>query len=115
MAADPETTTTTDRGPTATTDRPAPTEGFVPFRDEERREIQDRWTEIEARFVDDPAGATRSADDLVSETMDRLTRRWQEHRAGLRAWDRDGDGPSTEELRTTLKRYRGTLEQLIQR
>lgn len=88
--------------------------GFPPIPDEERAEARRRWDDVEIRFVDDPAGATESADDLLAETMDRLRRREDEHRDGLReAWDRDD--ASTEELRTTLKRYRATLEGLLSR
>lgn len=88
--------------------------GLPPIPDDERDDARRRWDDIEARFVDDPAGATASADDLLTETVDRLRSRWDDHRAGLReAWDRDD--ASTEELRTTLKRYRAALEDLLAR
>lgn len=88
--------------------------GLPPTPEEERADARRQWDDIETGFVDDPAGATERADDLLAETMDRLRRREDEHRDGLRAtWDRDD--ASTEELRTTLKRYRATLESLLSR
>lgn len=112
----PQPPTSTTRSATATAERdgsPA-RDGLPGLHDEERDDTRSRWERIEARFVDDPAGATRDADDLLGETLDRLTQRWNERRTELRdGWDRDD--ASTEELRTTLKRYRGALDALLAR
>ena len=107
----PQPATATTRSATATADR-TDERGFTPFTDDERRDARSRWEEIEARFVDDPAGATEAADEFLAETMDRLMSRWQEHRTGLRdAWT--DDDATTEHLRTTLKRYRASFESLL--
>lgn len=87
---------------------------LVVLTDDDRTDLRRRWEDIEARFVDDPAGATEAADDLFGETMDRITQRWQDHRSELRErWTEDD--ASTEQLRTTLKHYRASLEQLLTR
>lgn len=105
--------TSTTRSVTATADR-SDGNGFEPFTDDERSDTRRRWTDIETRFVDDPAGAASAADELLEETTDRVTRRWQDHRAELRdGWD--ADDASTEQLRMTLKRYRASLERLLSR
>jgi ABC-type nickel/cobalt efflux system permease component RcnA len=36
---------------------------------EERERFVDRWQTVQARFVDDPTGATDDADELVAEVM----------------------------------------------
>lgn len=111
----PQPATSTTRSATATAPRDGATadDGFTAFRDDERGDARRRWEEIESRFVDDPAGATKDADDLLGDTMDRVTDRWHEHRSALRErWD---DDASTEELRTALKRYRSAFEGLLSR
>lgn len=113
---EPQPATSTTRSTTATADRDGFTahDGFTAFRDDERDDARRRWEEIESRFVDDPAGATKEADDLLGDTMDRITQRWHEHRSALRErWD--DDDASTEELRTALKRYRDALDGLLSR
>ena len=113
---EPQPATSTTRSTTATAGRDGFTadHGFGAFQDDERSEAERRWEEIEARFVDDPAGATKDADDLLGDTMDRITQRWQDHRSELRDHWEDDDA-STEQLRTTLKRYRSALQSLLSR
>lgn len=107
----PTTATSTTRSATATADRPDGP-GFDPFPEDERRDARRRWEDIESRFVDDPAGATEAADELLADTTDGIASRWRDHRSELRdGWDRDD--ASTEQLRTTLKRYRSALEHLL--
>lgn len=80
---------------------------------DERSDLRDRWDRLQTRFVDDPEGAAEEADELLSEALDRVAERWQQrHRTLRRDW-RDRDGVSTEELRTSLKRYRDAFERLI--
>ncbi|MBW3657512.1 MAG: hypothetical protein KY457_02665 [Actinobacteria bacterium] len=121
---EPQPATSTTRSTTATADRDGFTadDGVGAFQgdsssvlaDDERSETERRWEDIEARFVDDPAGATKDADDLLGETMDRIAQRWHDRRSQLReGWD-DEDA-STEQLRTTLKRYRSALQGLLSR
>src|SRR3712207_78385 len=40
-----------------------------PLEAEERRQFAERWTSVQAQFVDDPSGAIREADGLVGEVM----------------------------------------------
>src|SRR5688500_16358078 len=54
------------------------------FSPEDRVRFGQRWTEIQSRFVDDPHDAVESADDLVTEMMDRIGDRLAECRSGGR-------------------------------
>lgn len=83
------------------------------FHPQERDELRERWDAIQGRFVDDPQGSAAAADDLLDDTIDRLTTRWQDrHRDLRRGWDSE-DGVETEQLRTTLQRYRDAFESLL--
>jgi hypothetical protein len=53
---------------------------------------EQRWAELQAQFVDDPAAAVRGASTLVEEAVQRVL-----HRSGT---------PDTEELRAAFVRYR---------
>lgn len=70
--------------------------------------FRDRWRELQAGFVDDPAQAVRGADELVDEIMRELAERRQ-HLEGQ--W-RDGPG-DTEELRVVIREYRAFFNQLL--
>jgi hypothetical protein len=79
--------------------------------DEDR--FRQRWGDVQARFVDDPQEAVRSADGLVAELMQSLAEGFSEHKARLEAqWRRGGD-PDTEELRQALQRYRSFFDRLL--
>lgn len=85
---------------------------FDLFREDERHELRERWDHLQTRFVDDPEGSTREADDLLDDTLDRIASRWQERHGRLRKrWSRDD--VSTEELRSALKEYRDAFERLL--
>jgi hypothetical protein len=76
-------------------------------------ELQRRWSEIQARFVDDPHEAVKAADTLVDEAIRDLTALFAEERAGLEShWDRN-EKISTEDLRVALRRYRSFFERLL--
>ncbi|MDX1659826.1 MAG: hypothetical protein R3343_13475 [Nitriliruptorales bacterium] len=79
---------------------------------DERNDLRDRWDRLQARFVDEPRGATEDADELLRHTFDRLTERWNEQHADLREALEDDDA-TTEALRTTLRRYRDAFERLL--
>src|SRR5262249_19046107 len=40
-----------------------------PLPDTQRQYFADQWRSVQSRFVDDPVGAVRDADDLVNEVM----------------------------------------------
>jgi hypothetical protein len=76
-------------------------------------ELHRRWSEIQARFVDDPREAVKAADTLVDEVIRDLTALFADERAGLEShWDRN-EKISTEDLRVALRRYRSFFERLL--
>jgi hypothetical protein len=76
-------------------------------------ELHRQWSEIQARFVDDPREAVKAADTLVDEVIRDLTTLFAEERAGLEShWDRN-EKISTEDLRVALRRYRSFFERLL--
>jgi len=79
--------------------------------DEER--FRQRWSDVQARFVDDPKEAVRTADGLVAELMQSLAQAFSGHKGRLESqWQRGGD-PDTEELRQALQRYRSFFDRLL--
>jgi hypothetical protein len=100
-----------DTGTVETTDGFDDAELFAP---EERNELEQRWNEIQARFVDEPRGSVEEANALVAELMERLVSSFSEQRAGLEEqWDR-GDDVTTEELRIAFRRYRSFFGRLLE-
>ena len=76
-------------------------------------QMRERWTEIQAGFVDEPRRAVEGADNLVAQTMKRLAEMFAEERSRLEGqWDR-GDKVSTEDLRLALQRYRTFFDRLL--
>lgn len=76
-------------------------------------QMRERWTEIQAGFVDEPRKAVEGADNLVAQTMKRLAETFAEERSRLEGqWDR-GDKVSTEDLRLALQRYRTFFDRLL--
>jgi hypothetical protein len=74
--------------------------------------IHERWAAIQATFVDDPRGSVAAAADLVTETIAALVASAEQRESGLRGeWDREG--ADTENLRNTLRSYRGFLDRLV--
>lgn len=70
--------------------------------------LRDRWRELQAGFVDDPAEAVRNADGLIDEIMHELAERKQ----NLEERWRDAPG-DTEELRVAIQEYRSFFNQLL--
>jgi hypothetical protein len=84
------------------------------FSANERNELEQRWNEIQARFVDEPRGSVQEANALVSDLMDRLVSSFSEQRARLEGqWER-GDDVTTEDLRMVLMRYRSFFGRLLE-
>lgn len=78
------------------------------FDPEDARTFQERWRDVQLRFVDSPKDAAGDAAGLVDEAVEKLT-------AGLRA-QRDGlanDTEDTEQLRVQLRGYRDILNRIL--
>jgi hypothetical protein len=75
--------------------------------------FQERWKEIQTRFVDEPRGAVEDADGLVANLMQQLAEGFAAERERLEAqWGR-GEDISTEDLRVALQRYRSFFQRLL--
>jgi hypothetical protein len=104
--------------------RPAPEEAsFAPagrsadgaplLAQEEAADLREKWSAIQAGFVDEPRRSVEGADGLVALTMKRMADVFAEERANMEhQWDR-GDQVSTEELRLALQRYRSFFDRLL--
>lgn len=76
--------------------------------------FQERWREVQNRFVDAPERAVQDADALVAELMHHLSETFATERSSLeRQWTR-GDDVSTEDLRLALTRYRSFFDRLLE-
>lgn len=83
------------------------------FPDEQLRELQARWDEVQTGFVDEPRSAVERADNLVASTMKQLAEAFSNERSTLeQQWDR-GDNISTEDLRVAFQRYRSFFRRLL--
>jgi len=83
------------------------------FSPEETGRMRERWTSIQAGFVDEPRESVRHADALVAEAIQQLADIFARERSGLESqWDR-GDDISTEDLRQALRRYRSFFDRLL--
>jgi hypothetical protein len=75
--------------------------------------FQQRWKEIQTRFVDQPREAVEDADSLVANLMQQLAEGFAKERERLEAqWGR-GEDISTEDLRVALQRYRSFFQRLL--
>jgi hypothetical protein len=84
------------------------------FASDERDQLERRWNDVQARFVDEPRGSVEEANTLVDELMQRLVSSFSEERARLEEqWDR-GDEVTTEDLRVALQRYRSFFGRLLE-
>jgi hypothetical protein len=75
--------------------------------------FRQRWSDVQARFVDDPQEAVRTADGLVAELMQSLAQGFSEHKGRLESAWQSGGTPDTEELRQALQRYRSFFNRLL--
>jgi hypothetical protein len=83
------------------------------FSPEEAELMRDRWSDIQASFVDEPRRAVEQADSLVAECIRRLAESFADERDSLeQQWDR-GSEVSTEDLRVALQRYRSFFTRLL--
>ena len=83
------------------------------FPPDEAGQLQDRWQEVQASFVDEPRQAVQQADELVAGAIKRLAQTFADERSQLEGqWDR-GDDVSTEDLRVALQKYRSFFGRLL--
>ena len=76
-------------------------------------EVQARWRDVQAAFVDDPGEAVKRADGLVGEVVESVTRTLTSRADELRGrWEGSGEA-DTERLRLALREYRSVLERLL--
>ena len=81
--------------------------------DETVQPFAERWSDVQARFVDDPRDAVQRADALVSELVREIADRFEQRKTGLEEhWTR-GDAPDTEALRQALQQYRALFDRLL--
>jgi hypothetical protein len=97
-----------------TTGKPAAIDKPTPlFPENEATNFRNRWTEIQAAFVDEPRRAVEQGDALVADVIKRLASSFADERSKLEGqWGR-GDNVSTEDLRVALQRYRAFFDRLL--
>jgi hypothetical protein len=83
------------------------------FTGEEAERFRERWTTVQAGFVDQPRQMVEQADDLVSDLMQQLTAGFTQRRSELEEQWSEGDQVSTEDLRVALTRYRSFFNRLL--
>ncbi|MEU8249109.1 hypothetical protein [Nonomuraea sp. NPDC048916] len=81
--------------------------------DQDPAEVQSRWRDVQASFVDDPGDAVQRADGLVGEIVESLTAALTSHTGELRGRWQGADQEDTEQLRLALRDYRNVLERLL--
>ena len=97
-----------------TTGRSAKADKATPlFPENEAANFRNRWTQIQAAFVDEPRHAVEQGDALVADVIKRLASSFADERSKLEGqWGR-GDNVSTEDLRIALQRYRAFFDRLL--
>ncbi|MER5643673.1 hypothetical protein [Streptosporangium sp. NPDC002524] len=98
----------TDQTPAAT----APATAGALF-DQDADDVRRRWQEVQAGFVDDPRDAVERADSLLDEVTSSLRNALETRATELQGRWKDTEKNDTEDLRTALRDYRATLEQLL--
>jgi hypothetical protein len=83
------------------------------FADHELSDLQSRWANVQAAFVDDPKDSVQQADGLVNDVVEKITSSFSQARSQLEEqWSR-GEDASTEDLRVALTRYREFFQRLL--
>ncbi|SEG82545.1 hypothetical protein SAMN05444920_10557 [Nonomuraea solani] len=81
--------------------------------DQDPTEVQARWRDLQASFVDDPGQAVERADGLVGEVVESLTNTLTTRTNTLRDSWKGAENSDTEQLRLALRDYRSVLERLL--
>lgn len=76
-------------------------------------DYRERWTAVQAIFVDQPRDAVKQADGLVKDLMKTIADTFDRERASLEKQWSSGEQVSTEQLRVALQRYRAFFERLL--
>lgn len=71
-----------------------------------------RWQAVQKGFIDDPLRAVLRGDELLAETMQRVSETFAVERRKLETELNQTDTASTESLRVALRRYRSLSERL---
>ncbi|MET8986358.1 hypothetical protein ABZW49_12995 [Nonomuraea wenchangensis] len=107
----PHAGTTTGAVPAEAPAHAAPAD--VALFDQDPAEVQSRWRDLQAAFVDDPGDAVQRADGLLSEVVESVTASLNSRTSALRERWKDAGTPDTEQLRQALREYRSVLERLL--
>ncbi len=92
---------------------PATADATPLFPEDQLRDLQSRWNNIQTGFVDEPRTAVQDADALVASTMQQLAEAFSRERTKLeQQWGR-GDSVSTEDLRVAFQRYRSFFRRML--
>jgi hypothetical protein len=78
-------------------------------------EYERRWSDIQSGFVDEPRRSVEQADALVAEVIQSLTETFSGERQRLESQWSAGENVSTDDLRTSLQRYRSFFHRLLTR
>ncbi|NBE98964.1 hypothetical protein FE391_37200 [Nonomuraea sp. KC401] len=81
--------------------------------DQDPAQVQARWRDLQASFVDDPGEAVRRADGLLGEVVEAFTSSLTSRTDTLRDGWKDAGAHDTELLRLALRDYRNVLEHLL--
>jgi hypothetical protein len=92
---------------------PETSTGQALFADHELSDMQSRWAEVQAAFVDDPKDSVQRADGLVTDVVDQITSSLSQARSQLEEQWARGEDASTEDLRVALTRYREFFQRLL--
>lgn len=85
--------------------------GFLPA--DRMSSLRDRWSDVQAGFVDDPQSAVQQAHALVTELVDDLVQTFSRERTSLEQQWSGGGNADTEDLRLALQRYRSFFNRLL--
>ncbi|PRY21063.1 hypothetical protein [Pseudosporangium ferrugineum] len=94
--------------PAATPAAKPPAEPDAFFAADDAKALQERWRDVQLRFVDSPKEATTEAAALVDEAVEKLTAGLRSRKDGL-----GGDSDDTETLRVQLRGYRDILNRIL--
>ncbi|MET8054951.1 hypothetical protein ABZU75_46035 [Streptosporangium sp. NPDC005286] len=81
--------------------------------DHDSDDVLRRWQEVQAGFVDDPRDAVQRADSLLDEITTSFRNALEVRTTELQGRWKNTEKNDTEDLRTALRGYRTTLEQLL--